>query len=424
VRAGIISQGTSRRWVKPDRVSGSFELRTVTFEATASRATPTTDVYELYWAHVIRDTTVAQLTGWMRGLLLRRRVPRPLLPAWLLGWAVAIAVVALIVVQALLASGVAPWLATAGVVLVAVAVVWRLVGRGLALNYLGDAARYLSARPANIAHRQAVRQAGVDLLERLHDGGRYDRIVLLGHSLGSVIAYDVVTHAWIRMHQSHRSPRAPSFRDVAALERAIGAVDDPGEAQRLQHAAWQEQRRNTQPWLVTDLVTVGSPLTYADFLMTAGRRELEEAMEDRVLPACPPVTETEAKTGHRRCSFTRPYRDDIGDTTRTFTVFNHGAPFAVTRWTNLYFRARWLGLVGDPVGGPVAPQLGRWVRDVPLDPPARRFTHTWYWRPAEGASHHLAALRDAIAPWAGAELIELASATPAFVTAERALRDA
>ncbi len=222
-------------------------------------------------------------------------------------------------------------------------------------------------------------------------------------------------------------PRAAWDAFLPRLELGVIAgfhdrlVNDPDEAQRLQHAAWQEQRRNTQPWLVTDLVTVGSPLTYADFLVTAGRPELEEAMEDRMLPACPPVTETEAKTGHRRCSFTRPYRDDVGGATRTFTVFNHGAPFAVTRWTNLFFRTRWLGLVGDPVGGPVAPQLGRWVKDVPLDPPARRFTHTWYWRPTDGPAPHLAALRTAIAPEAGAELIHLATTTPAFVAAERTL---
>jgi hypothetical protein len=421
VRSGVVSPNTADRWVRPDRISGSFELRSVMFEATAGREMPTTDVFELYWAHVIRDTTLAQVAGWARGLLLRRAVPRPLRPAWLLGWAVAALVLAAIVVQALLATGVAPWLATAGIVIVALGLLWRL-GRGLALNYLGDAARYLSPRPANIAHRQAVRQAGVDLLERLHEDPRYDRIVLLGHSLGSVIAYDVVTHAWIRMHQRHRSPRAPSFTAVAGLERAIGSETDADGAQALQHEAWKEQRRNTQPWLVTDLVTVGSPLTYADFLMKAGREELEQEVADRVLPACPPVTEVEAKSGHRRCSFARPYRDDMGAKTGTFTVFNHGAPFAVTRWTNLWFRSRWLGFVGDPVGGPVAPQLGAWVKDVELEPPARRFTHTWYWRPVEGGSAHLDALRRAIAPAAGAELTELAVETPAFVSAERALR--
>lgn len=88
---------------------------------------------------------------------------------------------------------------------------WRFLGKPLAVNFSGYAARYLRPKPANIEHRQAIRQAGVSLIEKLHDSGRYDRIVLVGHSLGSVIAYDIVTHAWIRMHQEHRRPTGPAF---------------------------------------------------------------------------------------------------------------------------------------------------------------------------------------------------------------------
>jgi hypothetical protein len=34
------------------------------------------------------------------------------------------------------------------------------------------------------------------MLEALHDKDEYDRIVIVGHSLGSVIGYDITTHAW------------------------------------------------------------------------------------------------------------------------------------------------------------------------------------------------------------------------------------
>ena len=74
-----------------------------------------------------------------------------------------------------------------------------LLLQGLVLNYIGDAAIYLSPEPRNIQARQAVRDAGVALFESLHSGldaeHAYDRIVVVGHSLGSVIGYDILTYA-------------------------------------------------------------------------------------------------------------------------------------------------------------------------------------------------------------------------------------
>ena len=142
------------------------------------------------------------------------------------------------------------------------------------IKFLGDAPRYLLPLPENIALRQAIRAAGVELVERLHRDG-YDRIVILGHSLGSVIAYDIVTNAWIAMNTDHRSPHDTSFNASVALEKQLSEPSAVEEAQLLQHAAWEELRANTQPWLVTDLVTVGSPLTYADYLMADYRDEFD-----------------------------------------------------------------------------------------------------------------------------------------------------
>jgi hypothetical protein len=71
-----------------------------------------------------------------------------------------------------------------------------LVAQGFVLSYLGDAARYLSPRPRNIALRQKIRSEGLKLFRSLHASGEYDRIVVVGHSLGSVIGYDLITHLW------------------------------------------------------------------------------------------------------------------------------------------------------------------------------------------------------------------------------------
>src|SRR5690242_7095073 len=58
--------------------------------------------------------------------------------------------------------------------------------------YLGDAARYFRNSPANVAVRRAIRKNAVDTLANLHASGYYDRIVVVAHSLGSVVAYDML----------------------------------------------------------------------------------------------------------------------------------------------------------------------------------------------------------------------------------------
>jgi hypothetical protein len=415
--SGVVGTLGPDSFVKPDRISRSFELRTITFSATNERVAPTTDVYEMYWAHVIRDTTLAQIAEWTRRVLFRSQVPRPLRPAWLTVWAVLLLVVVLSGGQFFDVWDLPRWLTAGGILLAVAALLWRTIGKGIVVDVLGDAARYLSPRPANVAHRQEIRQAGLDLLDRLHESGDYDRVVILGHSLGSVIAYDIVTYAWIRMQSVHHSPDSPTFKALIAVDRAIAGANSLPAAQDTQHAAWKEIRRNTQPWLVTDLVTLGSPLTYADFLMAESKRDFTASQDDRILPTCPPRTEKLKKSDRRRCTYERPYVRDSGRKS-TFVYFDHGAPFAVTRWTNLYFKVKWGGLIGDIVGGPVAGQFGEWVRDVELPSPVARFSHTLYWRPC-GDEMHIAALKEALGPNSGRELLSLAREIPAYVIAER-----
>jgi hypothetical protein len=302
VASGVIGDAATPgdAWVKPDRLSESFELRKTAFRGSSDGAYPNTDVYEFYWAHMIRDTTFGQVLAWARRLLLRGSVPRPLRPAWVILWLIAIVAVAGVL---LAAFDVVPWL-TGGAVVVGASLLWRWLVRGLLVKLVGDAPRYLVPLPENIALRQEVRTAGVQLVRRLHEDG-YDRIVILGHSLGSVIAYDIVKHSWIAMNIVHRRPHDTSFKAAVALEKEVTGSATAADAQALQHAAWHELRANTQPWLVTDLVTVGSPLTYADYLMADGRPDFEALAADRVLPTCPPVTETETSTGHRRVTYER-----------------------------------------------------------------------------------------------------------------------
>ena len=404
---------TGERWVKPDRRSPLFELRRITVNASPRQVRPTTDVYELYWAHVIRDTTIGQLVGWIKGVLLRPHPSPGLVP---LRWLVFFVAATIAALQVMGSNPVTRSVAAA--LPIAAGVVWKLGGRSIALDYLGDAARYLSPKPANVAHRQAIREAGVDLLEDLHRSGEYDRVVVVGHSLGSVIAYDILTFAWMRMHGVHAGPRHPAFGPVRAVEKTI-ATGTVAAGPAAQTDAWTQTRRNTQPWLVSDLITLGSPLAYATTLMASNADEFATKIADRVLPTCPPRTDNVG-----RCTFESAYPNWSGGSARSFTVFDHGAVFATTRWTNLYFTTKLLGFGGDPVGGPVQPVFGDWVCDVPLSPPKGLFSHTRYWdRTARAAGDsdgptavpaHIQELRLALELSGGPELIALSQMIPAF----------
>ncbi|WP_230684089.1 hypothetical protein, partial [Streptococcus pneumoniae] len=53
-------------------------------------------------------------------------------------------------------------------------------------NIVGDAARYLDATPQNVQRRHEIRAAGLATLKSLHEK-EYKRIIVVGHSLGTVI---------------------------------------------------------------------------------------------------------------------------------------------------------------------------------------------------------------------------------------------
>lgn len=394
---------TGPRFVKPDAMSGSFELRRVNVKATPDNSRPTTDVYELYWAHLVNDTTTSQVAAWATHLLLRRHAPRHL--------RIVQAFVGLLVLggiawgTALLVGALPTWARAAGGISVLVTVLgisWKLVGRGAVISSLGDAARYLAPRPANIAHRQAIREAGVGLLRTLHASGQFDRIVVVGHSLGSVIAYDILRYYWIEVHQDHA--RLPNVANgpVQTAESTLAKQlrGETIDAPKAQHDTWEALRDNGVPWLVTDLVTLGSPLSMADFLMARSKADFSRAREERLLPTCPPVTE-DTEVGelvHKRMSSEASYIERLAGAPTTMTQFHHAALFAATRWTNLHFRTRLLR--GDPIGGPVGPLFGSWVHDVPLRAPRRRaFLHTRYWTRGSGEANpeaHIKKLHDAI----------------------------
>lgn len=428
---GVFPQAAGQvRHVKPDYISPLFEMRTFSVPGDQAMRRPTTDIYELYWAHLIRDTTLGQVYAWMLRLFLS---PRGRIPATLrrhVDVARGIVLAAAVAAGLLIATGTAAaWAAAiaAGALAFLPGLVWaswRFAHNTLLLAFAGDAARYLEPKPDNIARRQEIREAGVDLLEGLHDSGRYERIIVYGHSLGSVIAYDILSRTWARRSRRQRDDTAPghvlSSRALTALEDVLNprpgtAPTELGAVCALQHAAWREHRRNGFTWLVTDFVTSGSPLAHARWLLNADKRvSFDDLVRERSFPACPPVTEelpTPTPGRVRRAfTFTHAYPDPIvRGRSRSVQVPHHAALFALTRWTNLYFPLSGVSK-GDPVGGPLRDTFGEWVQDVPLEHPGGStggFAHTYYVAP-KGKGSHLQRLRESLELGYPLSLAELA----------------
>jgi len=397
-----------RRFVKPDYISPLVGANTVTIPGQWSKNRPTTDVYELYWAHLIRDTTVGQVYTWAFRLLLTRRrniTPRLRPHVYALRALMLLLLIAVLALLIAVVFGEGPrdWVVALVTALTAAfalipAVVWKvakLFGSPLqnliVANILGDAARYFDTSPASVQVRQSVRETGLQLLDELHERGRYGRIIVYGHSLGSVIAYDILAHAWTRrsrLHANVETMRTPALRAVENLlnPRDAGDATPPLEAVRAhQYAAWREFTDNGFEWLVSDLVTAGSPLAHARWLLNPAKgTPFDQVIADRSMPTCPPQTSTtrSPRPGRARRSFTftHLYRVDGDDRPRSVLVPDHGAMFALVRWTNVFFPHRGV-MRGDPVGGPVRPTFGDWVHDVALPHPGggvSGFAHTKY----------------------------------------------
>jgi hypothetical protein len=382
-------------WSKPDNVSRSYELRRLTTPRNAAEIQ--TDFFEFYWAHLMKGTSYGHVLAWARSLLLRRpsTVPGQLRAVYwvmlaLLATALILAASAALA-QAAGNSVIPPWLSVVG----SLALV-PLAGF-IILRVVGDAARYLHVAPTNIQRRHQIRQAGVTLLKELHDPARkYYRIIIVGHSLGSVIGYDILTHAWVDFHGQY-TPGKEAMNALDALEELARSEDaQPDAVQAAQRGYFEELKANGNAWRVTDFVTLGSPLTHAALLLANDALDLRRKQEDREFPRCLPALEI-AKRGHvdvRRFS----YELDRGNKD-SYRLPHHAAVFAPTRWTNLFFPCRAI-VWGDLVGGPLNRVMGESIRDVPVST-RQRFgilSHTLYWSqsPRETHESHIEALRDAL----------------------------
>lgn len=371
-----------RYYSRPAVITGSYEAgrygsRPLDGDPPESNQSGT-EFYEYRWSFLLTSNRFAGFAPTILRLFLRRpsNVPNPLFGIWRVVWIVLLAVLlafpALFAGGYLLSTDVPGWIV--GLIASAVVVLFwlgllRVVLGALANSVIAaplvSAARYLDPSPDSYAARRAIRGGLVDLLRELQDG-RYWRIVVVAHSLGAYISYDALTALWAETHELHTGQ--PHDRQTPAAERLLAdsccgpALD---EFQDRQFTLWQDLRELKNPWRITDFVTVGTPMALADLLLTrpglssgfkkadaTRRRELFDDLIHRgVLVRCPPRSESLPVDG-------REHEGDVRD------VLGAQSPFAVTRWTNLWFPVIRGRLHGDWFGGALRPLFGPGIRDI------------------------------------------------------------
>ncbi len=425
-------------WSKPDPRTGSLELRRITTRETIPSAPEfpvgvRTDFYELYWADLTAGATWDSLEAWVSGLLFRplSRVPKGVRLAWAALWLGSLIVVALALL-AILPSGAWAKLGWAGAdqwqwALAAGAILVSALVHKMGTSTFGRVVRYTRATPDNIAARAEVRDRGLKLLRALHDGygPQYKRIVIVAHSLGTILAHDLLSYFWAECEAARTIREGTAeFDALCRLEHAAAQLEKaPSEPlARKAYLATQRELRlllaarpapgPNQPdprWRISDLVTFGSPLTHAEFLIAKSEDDLKARKAARELPQSPPYRELLDPNVLKRAESTHEMPiADPAEQTRLMSyplvgsadawMLHHAAPFAAVRWTNVYDPPV-LVVFGDVIGGPVASGFGPGVVDIDLKQRRKgrqswTFTHTQYWAPGEES--RLKACREAV----------------------------
>lgn len=414
-----------RQMSRHDRAGGLWEIRRLRAIMDPPRDDEgdfiETDFYELYWAHLVRDTHWLSVLRWVWHLCWQPVLPDHAQRARLrLLWPAAVGLAVALLLGVLYAPEITAWakgivdggvlwlqarcpvscapladIATRAASLALAAGIPLLlawwVTRSFLVDILGDAARYLSPEPANVEARQKVIASGMALLQELHAQENLKRIVVVGHSLGSIIGYDLLSTFFADQAQRLLVPKR-ELNSLAAQAEALLRADPRRELDGVPRAPatpedrWDKDYRDAleayqaaqdrcfkafrgfatderkQPegarWLISDFITCGSPLAYMDFLRRRTRADHERALARGDAASCPPepLLDRDPRTpASQGPGYTYENRAD------GYFRLHQAALFALCRWTNLYYP-------GDIAGGPLRDLFGIGIDDRRLEP--------------------------------------------------------
>lgn len=385
----------------PDREANYFETRRL------SLSQKKTDFYEFYWANLISEPKLGDLYSWVFKLLF---VKKPSKRVEVLVWTIRIVMLAVLITFGFIIAndfkhfqeqGI-PFL-NSGIFAAASYIVLKFIVPKInskAAQTIGDAVKYLTPSPQNIESRYKIRKKGIQLLKKLHDkkdedgNPQYERIVIVGHSLGSVVAYDLITNLWHDYMYEYHPEEFPVVQPI--LDEITEMINQchqnetelPLELYReLQRKLFKEIKNLKNPWLISDFISIGSPLCHGDYILTKNFEEFDKKTKYREYPLCPPKIEVRKKGDE----IVKDYENAISfqanlfvniDNIRekkTMRFINHNSQFSFIQWTNIYFQ-------NDFVGGELNDYFGKGIQNIHLNPKGNWFkrnlpffSHTNYW---------------------------------------------
>ena len=372
---------------QPDSIGDIYETVKLSMESNYQSKRPITDFYEFYWAHNMRSTKFGQMGTWLKQLIFVNiaRVPKHLKRIWLVVWGIFVltfVVILLITFFFDIKPAMKVLTAFLGGTFISYAWTWMATFiKSSFLNSLGDVARYMTPEPDNIMERSRIRQQGINFLKKLHNISDYskpDRIIIVAHSLGSVVAYDLMRLLWCEYNMVY--PTQPS-KGQPMLDELNNFAKNPGNIASnyekfaaAQFNYWAESRSLGNPWLITDFITIGAAVNSMDYFMV-NKASFDFLIEQREIPVCPPEVDNVSGDIFYRQYISQPDKKNRKGVNAT----HHGAMFSMTRWKNIYYSS-------DFVGGPMQRRFGLGVDDIEI--PRKSFFfypggHTDYWTPGK-----------------------------------------
>jgi len=185
-----------------------------------------------------------------------------------------------------------------------------------------------------------------------------------------VVAYDLMRLLWTEYNTVYKPQLVVKQPFLEQLDKFKLDEHNLEEFRALQFATWDEQKANGNPWLISDFVTLGAAINAADFFMVT-KENFEKLIQQREMPVCPPAKDENDNSMIYNCW--PPF--EIEGQKRTIKLLNHGALFAVTRWTNIYYSC-------DYVGGRMQRKFRNGIKDIAIPRRSPWFYpggHTDYW---------------------------------------------
>ncbi|WP_374631142.1 hypothetical protein [Ferrovibrio sp.] len=241
------------------------------------------------------------------------------------------------------------------------------------------------------------------LLETLHSG-EYKRVVIVSHSLGTILALDLLSYFWATKAQARTvSEESTDFDALCQLEKAAANIVRENPNKDSLEEFYQAQRNlsdhlaaSNRPlearWLITDLITLGSPLCHAELLLAYDKADLKHRMASREIPESPPFRESADPKVIKRARETGKLPIAAPEEKTRLMCFpnsdttwqlHHAAPFSAVRWTNIYDESKWIWR-GDIISGPLGATLGPAIIDINIADHQKHiswiFTHRKYWK--------------------------------------------